>query len=162
VSWKGIGGTLANGWSVNSIATWRGGFPLTITSGVDNSSSGVGSDRGDFLGGKADLGNSGRAHLAMITQWFDTSKFVVNAPGTFGNSGRNILRGPRMFDTDFALLKENRMRERYRIQFRAEFSNLFNNVNFNAPTTNVSSAQFGRVTSANDPRILQFALKVLF
>jgi hypothetical protein len=48
------------------------------------------------------------------------------------------------------------------VQFRAEFFNVFNNVNFRSPTTNASSAQFGRITAANDPRILQFALKTVF
>ena len=48
------------------------------------------------------------------------------------------------------------------MQFRAEFFNIFNNVNFNAPNSNVASAQFGRITSALDPRILQFGLKMLF
>jgi len=161
-NWKGVARVLASGWSLNSVATWRGGFPLSVTSGVDNSFSGVGSDRADFLGGKPDLGNSGRAHAAMITHWFDTTRFTVNGIGTFGNSGRNILRGPRLFDTDFAALKNTKMTERLSLQFRAEFFNFFNNVNFGSPNTNISSAQVGRITSAGDPRILQFALKVLF
>ena len=162
LSWRGPAGKIVSGWSFNSIVIWRGGFPFSVTSGVDNSFTGVGGDRADFLGGTADLGNSGRTHAAMIAQWFDTSKFKVNALGTFGNSGRNILRGPRLFDTDFALLKNTKLTERFSVQFRAEFFNLFNNVNFGGPNTNVSSAQFGRVTGANDPRILQFALKTLF
>jgi hypothetical protein len=98
----------------------------------------------------------------MIQQFFNTSVFVVNAPGTFGNSGRNILRGPRFFNTDFSVLKDTRITERATFQFRAEFFNLFNNVNFNNPNTNRSSGNFGRITSAKDPRILQFGAKILF
>lgn len=152
---------LLNGWSMNSILLWQSGFPLTITSGVDNSFTGIGRDRADFLGGTAQLAYD-RSHGDMIAMWFDTSKFVVNAPGTFGNSGRSNLRGPRFFNTDMSLIKNTRVTESASVQFRAEAFNVFNNVNFNGPTTNRSSAQFGRITSAQDPRILQLALKVVF
>jgi hypothetical protein len=97
-----------------------------------------------------------------VAQYFDTSKFAPNAIGTFGNSGKNMVRGPRYFNTDLALLKVTNVTSRVGLQFRAEFFNIFNNVNFNAPTSNVSSAQFGRITSALDPRILQFGVKLLF
>jgi hypothetical protein len=98
----------------------------------------------------------------MVARYFDTSKFVPNAVGTFGNSPKNMLRGPRYFNTDVALLKVTNVTARIGLQFRAELFNIFNNVNFNAPNSNVSSAQFGRITSALDPRILQFGLKLLF
>lgn len=161
---RGFGGKFVNGWSVNSLVTWHGGFPLSVTSGIDNSfanSTGSG-NRADYVGGKADLGNSGRPHAEMIRQYFNTSAFVVNAPGTFGNSGRNILRGPRLFNTDFSVLKDTKITEHATFQFRSEFFNLFNNVNFNNPNTNRSSQNFGRITSAGSPRILQFGAKILF
>ncbi|MBK5295279.1 MAG: TonB-dependent receptor [Acidobacteriia bacterium] len=154
-------GVLVNGWMVNSIITWQSGFPFTITSGRDNSFTGVNRDRADFLGGEANLG-SGRPHGEIVARYFDTSKFVPNAIGTFGNSGKNNLRAPRYFNTDIGVLKSNRLTERVSLQFRAEFFNIFNNVNFNGPTSNQSSAQFGRITSALDPRILQFGMKLLF
>jgi len=157
----GAAGKLLNGWMINSIVIWQSGFPINITSGRDNSFSGVGRDRADFLGGKADLG-SGRPHGEMVARFFDTSKFTANAVGTFGNSGRNNLRGPRYFNTDVGVIKNTRATERLAVQFRAEFFNIFNNVNFRAPATNAASAQFGRITAANDPRILQFGLKIAF
>jgi hypothetical protein len=73
-----------------------------------------------------------------------------------------MLRGPNYFNTDVALLKVTNVSNRIGLQFRAEFFNIFNNVNFNAPNSNVSSAQFGRITTALDPRILQFGLKLVF
>jgi hypothetical protein len=75
-----------------------------------------------------------------------------------------MVRGPRYFNTDVALLKVTNVTNRVGLQFRAELFNIFNNVNFNinAPTSNVSSAQFGRITSALDARILQFGVKLLF
>ncbi len=161
---RGPVGKVVNGWSVNSLTTWQGGFPLTITSGIDNAFAGStgNGNRADYTGGKADLGNSGRPHAEMIQQFFNTGAFVVNAPGTFGNSGRNILRGPRLFDTDFSVLKDTHVTERVTFQFRSEFFNVFNNVNFNNPNTNRSSGNFGRITSAQSPRILQFGAKILF
>ena len=98
----------------------------------------------------------------MVARYFDTSKFVANAIGTFGNSGKNMLRGPRFFNTDVASAEGNEYRGAGRLQFRAEFFNIFNNVNFNAPNSNVSSAQFGRITSALDPRIVQFGVNCSF
>jgi hypothetical protein len=158
---NGFADRLLNGWSMNSIVFWQSGFPLNITSGLDNSFTGVGRDRPDYLGGTAQL-DSGRSHADMIAMWFDTSRFVVNAPGTLGNLGRNALRGPRYFNTDVALIKNTRVLERTSVQFRVEAFNVFNNVNFNGPNTNRSAAQFGRITSAQSPRILQLALKFVF
>jgi hypothetical protein len=157
----GVVSKVFNGWMVNPIVTWQSGFPFSIISGRDNSFTGINRDRADFLGGNADLGSS-QSHEEMVTRYFDTSKFVPNAIGTFGNSGKNMLRGPRFFNTDVALLKVTNLTTSVGLQFRAEFFNIFNNVNFNAPNSNVSSAQFGRITSALDPRILQFGLKLLF
>lgn len=161
IATRGVLGKIVNGWMLNSIVTWQSGFPFTVTSGRDNSFTGIGRDRADFLGGKATL-DSGRPHGELIARYFDTSLFTVNAIGTFGNSGKNNLRGPGYFNTDLGVLKVTGITERVSLQFRAEFFNVFNNVNFNAPNTNVSSQQFGRITSSLDPRILQFGLKILF
>ena len=90
------------------------------------------------------------------------SAFTFNALGTFGNAGKNILRAPRNFNTDLGLLKDFSLKQRMSLQFRAEFFNVFNNVNFNGPSTNLSSASVGKITSAGNPRILQFALKLKF
>jgi Carboxypeptidase regulatory-like domain/TonB dependent receptor len=160
-SLKGVAGALVNGWGLTGLTTWRSGFPFSIVSGVDNSFSGVGLDRADYIGGNASL-DSGRAHGQLTQQFFNTAVFVPNAVGTFGNSGKNILRAPRFFDTDLGLLKQNRITERISSQFRAEFFNVFNHVNFNGPSNNVSSSAFGRITSAGDPRILQLAMKLIF
>jgi hypothetical protein len=160
----GFADKLLNGWEINSILTWQSGFPFTVTSGVDNSLTGVGSDRADFVGsGSAQLTYS-RSHGAEILRWFDTSKFTKNAVGTFGSAGRNTLRGPRFFNTDFGMVKGTSIHERMKLQFRAEFFNLFNNVNFMLPNANISSAQVGQITSviADSERIIQFGLKLVF
>jgi Carboxypeptidase regulatory-like domain/TonB dependent receptor len=157
----GVLSRVVSGWMLNTILTWQSGFPFTVTSGTDNSFTGINRDRADFLGGNADLG-SGRPHGEMVASWFDTSKFVPNAIGTFGSAGKNMLRGPNYFNTDLALVKVANVTSSVGLQLRVEFFNIFNNVNFNAPNSTVASAQFGRITSALDPRILQFGLKLLF
>src|SRR4030095_14330794 len=156
-------GKLLNGWQANSILVKQSGFPYSVTSGQDNSFSNVGSDRADYMGGQATLSDS-RPLMDKLAQWFDTSRFVVNAPGTFGNSGRGILRGPGFFNTDLGGLKSTGITERTNLQFRAEFFNVFNHPNFRLPTSNISSSQRDRITAVIDDnqRIIQFGLKLLF
>jgi carboxypeptidase family protein len=155
---------LVNGWELTSILRWQGGFPFSIFSGYDNSFSGVNEDRADFTGTnihQAQL-DTGRSHGQLIQQWFNTSLFAPNAPGTYGNTGKNILRGPRTFVTNLALVKDTKIMERMNAQFRAEAFNVFNNVNFGTPDHTQADGQFGQITGARDPRILQFALKIMF
>ena len=105
----------------------------------------------------------GRPHGEQIQPWFNTALFAPNPVGTFGDNAKNILRGPRLFHSDCGVLKTTRITERTSLQFRAEFFNLFNNVNFAAPGNTVTSTDsFGVITSAGSPRIAQLALKALF
>jgi hypothetical protein len=157
----GLSGKLVNGWELTAITNWRSGFPYSVFSNVDNSFSGIGSDRADYVGGPPSL-DPNRSHGALIQEYFNIAAFVPNAIGTFGNSGKNILRGPRYFDTDMGLLKNFAIVERMSVQFRAEFFNVFNNVNFSAPNNYLGSSSTGQITSAGSPRVLQFALKLLF
>jgi len=166
----GMLGKLLGGWEIDPIVTRQSGFPFSITSGVDNSFSGVGSDRADYLGGGSPQLSYSRSHGQEVLQWFDTSRFKANAAGTFGNSGRDILRGPRFFNTDLGIFKATKVTERINLQFRAEFFDIFNNVNFQPPNSNVSSATVGRITSVvvdnfglpNSERIIQLGLKLTF
>jgi Carboxypeptidase regulatory-like domain len=160
----GIAGTVLNGWGITANVAWRGGFPFQVRSGRDNSYTDVGRDRADFIGTDIHAAqlSSDRPHGEMISEFFDTSLFVQNAEGTFGNTGRNVLRGPKSFNTDLGVLKTTRITERVAVQFRAEFFNVFNNVNFKLPNGTLTSDAYGTITSAYDPRILQFALKFNF
>jgi hypothetical protein len=82
--------------------------------------------------------------------------------GTFGDAGRNILRGPGLYSLDFALMKQWRLREVSRLQFRVEAFNLFNHPNFNLPEGDFNSPDFGRVKSAWDSRQIQLGLRLEF
>jgi hypothetical protein len=165
----GLVGRVINGWEVTSVTTWQNGSPVTIYSGVDNSFSSMGVDRADFTGTslkQAVLGD--RAHGEMVQEYFNTSLFTVNKVGTFGNSGKNNIAGPGFFDTDLGVIKDTHITEGTSVQFRAEFFNVFNNVNFSSGGvygslgTTVGAPNFGQITGALSPRVLQFALKFIF
>ena len=166
---------LVNGWELTAIADWNTGFPFTIFSGYDNSFSAMGSDRADLTVPnirEAVLGG-GRSHAAQANEWFDTSAFQPNAIGTFGDTGKSVLRGPRYFDADLAAIKNTKLTNQMALQFRAEFYNAFNNVNFGLPDNILTDSGFGQITgqagasSSNtygtaQPRIIQFGLKLAF
>ncbi|MGA7258289.1 MAG: TonB-dependent receptor [Terracidiphilus sp.] len=161
-----FGDKAINGWNLSSITNWQTGFPFTVFAEDDNSFSAMGNDRPDITvpNIKQTQLSSSRSHAAMVNEWFDTADFVPNAIGTYGNIGKNSLRGPRLFTTDLALLKTGKAGERVAYEFRAEFYNVFNNVNFGTPDAGLQDGAgvFGAITSAGDPRILQMALKLKF
>ena len=121
----------------------QGNRPFSVSTERDNSLSAVGIDRADFMG--TDLEQvklDGQSHGQMQMQFFDTSLFAANAIGTFGNTGKDILRGPRYFNTDLGIIKDTRITDGVNVQFRAEFFNILNNVNFGNPGSNFSSPSF--------------------
>jgi hypothetical protein len=148
------------GWATNAIVTLESGSPFSVVSGRDNSQSGVNRDRAD-LTGDPEL-DTRRPVSELIARYFNTNAFSVNAPGTFGNSGRNILRGPGFANVDFGLVKNARLTRRHLLQFRTEIFNLFNRVNLGNPVNSVSAPNFGQIISAGSPRVIQLALKYSF
>lgn len=151
---------LLDGWSLSGILLVRDGFPFTVLSGIDNNFNGLSGDRADQVGDwhlTAD-----RPKAEKILRYFNPAAFAVNAPGTNGNTGRNALRAWGFTNLDLCLTKSFPLWESHRIDFRAEFFNFPNHANFGAPAASVNSTIFGRITSAADPRILQFALKYSF
>jgi hypothetical protein len=153
---------LLGGWQTNGIITLQSGAPLTIFNGADNSFSGIGRDRVDVIGDPTLAGN--RSRREQIAEWFNTTAFKENAPGTFGTLGRNTERGPGLATVDFSAFKRFPMpySDRHKLEFRAEAFNVFNRVNLNNPNTTRTSSLFGRITSAGEPRILQFGLRYSF
>jgi Carboxypeptidase regulatory-like domain/TonB-dependent Receptor Plug Domain len=161
---KGITDKAVNGWNLSFITNWQSGFSFTPFAEDDNSFSAMGNDRPDIT--VANISDTKlstrRSHSELINEWFNTADFVPNAIGTYGNIGKNSMRGPRLFTTDLALLKTGRVGERLAYEFRAEFYNAFNNVNFGNPDAGLQDSNFGQISSAGDPRILQMALKLKF
>jgi hypothetical protein len=156
---EGIAKALLGGWETSAIWNWQSGFPLTITSNDDRSLANIGNDLADVVAKPAYTSGSRGDRIA---QWFNTSAFASAKLGTFGNAGRNILIGPGTFNVDFSAHKVFIIRERFRVQYRAEFFNVFNHTLLNNPDTAVPDSTFGRITGARDPRIIQMALKLLF
>jgi hypothetical protein len=150
--------TVAGGWSLSGILIMQSGPYFSIRSGRDNSFSGVGLDRADLI---SDIARP--AGVDPVRQWYNTKAFAQNAPGTFGSSGRNIVPGPGLISLSAMASKSFIVYQETWLQFRAEFFNLPNHPNFDSPRTdNLTSGTYGRLTSAQDPRILQFGLKYLF
>jgi hypothetical protein len=159
----GLAGKFVNGWETFGIVTLQTGRPFTVAllSEIDNSGTGRSilgfgaNDRPNLVGNPA-LSNQ------TTSQWFNTAAFAFPAQGTFGNAGRNILEGPGFQSVNVSLVKNTALTEGVKLQFRAEAFNLFNHPNFNLPDNFLGSPTFGRITSARDPRHIQFGLKLLF
>ncbi|HXQ70855.1 MAG TPA: TonB-dependent receptor [Pyrinomonadaceae bacterium] len=155
--------TVLTGWETYGIVTVQSGRPFTVAllpeidnSGTGRSILGFGNNDRPNVVGNPELSNS------TTSQWFNTSAFAFPAPGSFGNAGRNILNGPGFQNVNVSLMKNTALSERLNLQFRAEAFNLFNHPNFNLPDNFLGSPTFGRITSARDPRHIQFGLKLLF
>jgi hypothetical protein len=93
---------------------------------------------------------------------YDATAFALPAQYTFGNTPRNVLRGPSFSQTDLALLKNIPLGGSVRFQLRAEIFNLFNQVNYGNPGASFGAASFGRITTAGPMRQIQLGGKVMF
>ena len=191
----GVPGALLNGWAMSGILSLQGGYPVTPGLSANRSRSllagGAGtSERPDLAPGVkvADITQgvsrgcgTGAGAIPAGTplgdrwRWYDPCAFTLQTPGFLGTAGRNILRGPGLANLDFSLLKDFPLRflgESGQLEFRAEFFNILNRVNFNEPSSSVFAgstpvenplATAGRITTTRTTsRQIQFALKLLF
>ncbi len=153
--------TVAGGWQLSGIVTAQSGGPLTILAGKDQAQTGLGTDRANYLGG-APYGTGACGSSGPCVNWLVPSAFGLPAVGTYGSVGKGFLRGPNLVGWDAGIYKEFVLNERARFQFRGEFFNATNRVNFSNPNVTQSAGGFGSITAAGDPRIGQLALKFLF
>jgi len=158
----GAAGKLVNGWGTSGIVTFQDGFPIRITSSDDLELM----YSYDFeLPGEPDivkpltrLNPRGPGNYA-----FSQDTFQPQALGTIGSSPRTVCCGPGINNFDIALHKDTTFHERFRLEFRAEFFNIANHAQFSKVDGNITDGvDFGRVTRARDPRLIQFALKLFF
>ncbi len=143
-----------------SIITAHDGQPFTPLLSFDNSNTGntggnFGSDRPNVLFSPA-LSNRGSQ------EWFNTSAFAIPAPYTFGDAGRNIVRGPGLFSFDIEASRQFMLCERLSMTFEAQAFNSLNRTNFDLPQLYADQPGFGQIYSAEAPRQLQFALRFGF
>jgi len=146
-------------WQINGIVTVGVSTPLQIAVSQNTSNSFGGGQRPNSTGKSADLGDR-----KSLDRWVDPNQFTLPAQYTFGNVNRTSnLRSDRLENVDFSIFKNFRIRERAQLQFRGEAFNLANHPAFAAPNTTVGSLNFGLVSgTANSPRQLQFALKLVW
>src|SRR5713101_2825954 len=188
--YSGAKGKLLNGWAVSGITTFQTGFPIRIQSLADNE---LMYSFDFELPGEPNQIAPFRTMRPQShgNYFFDPNSFTENAStpndptnpnsppnctdqkvfgcydptlfGSLGNAKRTICCGPHISNTDFAILKTIALSETRRIDFRAEFFNIFNHTQFFTPDGNTSDgSQFGQVVQARDPRLVQFALKFFF
>jgi hypothetical protein len=149
--------TAFGGWQANGIYVFESGRPFSVYAGADVPNTASATVRADRIA-DGRLDSSARS----LQRWFDTSAFVRPALYTYGNAGRNILRGPITNTLDFGLVKNFRLLETHSVQFRAEFFGVTNTPNFGLPGSTVGTPAFGVISSATGNRNVQLALKYTF
>jgi hypothetical protein len=172
---KGLLQEVIAGWAVSGITTFASGLPVSLSENDDQSLTGQNlagttADEPNYNpnGGKLIVDRNSRSGQPYFNPNTDPSmraNFTFETLGTFGNSQRRFFHGPGLNNTDLALQKTFGFTEATKLEFRAEAFNVFNHTQFNTPSGNIDNnvpQGFGYVTSANDPRIMQIALKLHF
>jgi hypothetical protein len=169
---------LLNNWEISPLVHATDGAPFTVTTGVDNSLTATGNDRPNLVNPIGVYTNKViRSGTSTNAQFINLSSFAANPLGTFGNSGRNAFRGPKLLQVDSALTRTFPLHESLALNLRLEAFNVLNHPNFAAPAgsnsgylgtnTAINSSTFGQVTStvngtAGQARIFQGAVKITF
>jgi len=144
------------GWQLSGIVTLASGNPFDIFFQPATLNTGT-TQRPDRI-------RDGRLDEWTLDRYFETAAFVSPAAFVYGNSGRNVLRGPGVNTWDFSIIKNTSFRERYRLQWRTDFFNAINNPQFNPPGNTIGTPQAGRINSSrfSTNRQIQFVLKLFF
>jgi hypothetical protein len=142
-------------WQFSPLVRWQSGGRSTVTTGVDNALTGMGGQRAvqilDDPYGDRTPGN-----------YLNRAAFTTPAAGTYSTLKPFTIVNPSRLQNDLAITRAFKMPGGQNLQFRWEIFNVINHVNYNAPVTALNNANFGRILTADDPRIMQFALKVDF
>jgi hypothetical protein len=150
-------GKIVGGWVLNGIYTYQTGLPMTVKFNGDFFGSGTDNARPDLVC-NPNLSSGDRT----VNRFFATNCFQVQSPVRYGTAGRSTVTGPVLNNFDIGALKNTAITERVTTQFRAEFFNFLNHPQWNPPNRYIDQASFGVISSARDPRIIQFGLKLLF
>jgi hypothetical protein len=165
-------GHILGNWQVNGITTLMSNTPFTVYDSSNPSVQGSAPEISGFFSSRPNIASdpdSGScqpsgASVPVRTAgcWFNTGAFQQAQPGQFGTVGRNTLKGPAFQQWDFSAIKTIPIHEAMSLQFRAEFFNIFNNVNFRLPDNDINSPNFGQIQAAQPGRVVQLALKFQF
>jgi outer membrane receptor protein involved in Fe transport len=154
----GLWGALANDWTVTTLVTLESGMPVAVTQTTNfNAFAGYGVQRPNLVGDP-----TLPADQRTPSQWFNTAAFAAAPQFTIGSASRNPVRGPSYRSADIALIRRLAVRSGLSIEVRGEVFNLLNTPNLGAPNAVQGAANFGTVTTALDPRVIQLALKFIF
>jgi hypothetical protein len=147
-------------WEFSGIWQLTSGTPFSIVGGFGNNSSlaQVGGDRADLTGQPLNVHQGPKSQ--WLQQYFNPAAFQPNAPGTFGDSPRNVLAGPGKNNTDLALMKNIPLKENYNMQIRWEMFNAFNRTSFGSPGNDPTGGGFGAIFSAGPARVMQLGVKL--
>lgn len=156
---------LTSGWVITGITRFASGLPVTLRENDDNSLLGTNFTGPNGNGIDTPNYNGGTLHFhdpRSGQPYFDITPFSKEALGQLGSANKRMFHGPGINNWDMALLKDTHLTETKLLQLRFEFFNVFNHAQFQAPTGSILNSTFGYVTNANDPRIGQVALKLIF
>ncbi len=157
---------LFNGWQMNGILTLSSPTPFTVYDSRNVSLQAPIPPVAGTFASRPDQIASCTAGPHTPQEWIAASDFhrlnAVTQAGQFGNEGRNTCRGAGIVNADVSLVRNFQLSEKTRLQFRAESFNVMNHANFGLPVNDLASPNFGRVLEAGAPRLLQFALKLLY
>jgi hypothetical protein len=146
------------GWELSAIGTMESGLDLNVALGSTYGSNGIpgSTNRPDVIGSLT--------YPQTVAEWFNTAVFAQPAPGTWGDAGQRLVKGPGRDNWDISLFKRFTFSETHQrdLEFRFESFNTFNHTQFNGVDTTFHDGNFGQVTSVWDPRVLQLALKLHF
>jgi hypothetical protein len=146
-----------SGWEIAGLVRIQSGDAVPVTQATNlDSSLGYSVQRPNMIANPNDVANR------SASAWFNTAAFTPAAQFVIGNASRNPVRGPGLQEADLMLSKSFQIRERYRIEFRAEAFNVSNTPGLADPNGSFGSAAFGTITSAGNPRDFEFALKAHF
>jgi hypothetical protein len=158
----GVADKLVSGWGVSGVTTFQTGLPLALTTATNLTNSLGGGSRPNVISNNVTMSGSAQSRL---NEWFNIAAFAQPAAFTFGSESRTdpVLKAAGIANYDFTVVKNTALTERFKLEFRTEFFNLFNRVQFADPGTSLGNPQFGIVTSTqNLPRLVQFGLRLNF
>ena len=163
---SGLVDRIVGGWEVSGYGRITSGRPFTVYSG-SNTTSSVVQSTANCTGCKSGEGTPFLDSASGLIWFFNSTQraqFTAPGAGQFGNTGRNAFVGPHYFELDASLLKRVDLTERFKLEFRADATNLTNSVMFGAPTADITSSIFGRIrnTVTSGSRKIQVGAKIHF
>ncbi|MGD0580591.1 MAG: TonB-dependent receptor, partial [Bryobacteraceae bacterium] len=157
---------LFDGWQFNLIGTHNSPAPFTVEDSTNVALQANSPPISGFAASRPNLIADPNSGPHTVHEWVSPAAFQRLNPqtqaGQFGNEGRNVVRGPAFTNADLSLTRIFRITEGTRLQFRAESFNVANHPNFGLPVADLNSPNFGQIFTAAPPRLMQFALKLMF